>query len=264
MSQSSNDPLFSSNKMSESRTIRRNNDRSKHQIINERDQEMENHEKDEERFKEGFRQRTIHSEQEDMSSDRPEYYEGGSKNLNKRNEGNSFETEQDNESEVSWDKMVKRNKKLRKSLKKTEVKLETARSTCLIMEGNYAALSKDTEKIISSFKNLEKAAKRIRSGYFKLKRILEQDSGLYRRQNHTAMRVLVEALEAYDNLRSYSIDQELKEIDDMLIQTSAPMRAELRKLIKELNLENPTEITQNRSLKPEESCDQSKQEETRN
>ena len=65
------------------------------------------------------------------------------------------------------------------------------------------------------------------------------------------MRVLVEALEAYDNLRSYSIDQELKEIDEMLIQTSAPMRAELRKLVKELNLENPAEVTQNRSLEPE-------------
>ena len=244
------------------------NDRSNHQVINERDREIENHEwrmeDGEWRFKEGLRQGTIHSEQENMSSDRPEYYEGGSESLSKRYEGNSFGTELDNGSEVSWDEMVKGNKKLRKILKKTEVKLETARNTCLIMERNYAALSKDTERIISSFKSLEKAAKRIRSGYFRLKKILKQDSGLYRRQNHTAMKVLVEALEAYDNLRSYSIDQELKEIDDMLIQTSAPMRAELRKLIKELNLENPTEITQNRSLKPEESLDQSKQEETRN
>ena len=49
---------------------------------------MENHEwrmeDGEWRFKEGFRQGTIHSEQENMSSDRPEYYEGGSENLNKR------------------------------------------------------------------------------------------------------------------------------------------------------------------------------------
>jgi hypothetical protein len=42
------------------------------------------------------------------------------------------------------------------------------------------------------------------------------------------------------------------------------MRAELRELIKELNLENPTENTQGRSFKPEESRDQSKQEKTRN
>jgi hypothetical protein len=68
-----------------------------------------------------------------------------------------------------------------------------------------------------SFKDLEKTSKRTKSGYFKLKRIL--DSGLYRRQNHTAMRVLVEALEAYNNLRSYSIDKELREVDDMLVKT---------------------------------------------
>ena len=120
--------------------------------------------------------------------------------------------------------MVKRNKKLVKNLNKTEVKLETAKGACKKMEGKYAALSEGTKRIVSSFKNLEKAAKRIRSGYFKLKRILEQDSGLYRRQNHTAMKVLMEALEAYDNLRSYSIDKELREVDDMLIQTSAPIR----------------------------------------
>ena len=56
------------------------NNRSNHQVINERDREIENHEwrmeDGEWRFKEGLRQGTIHSEQENMSSDRPEYYEG--------------------------------------------------------------------------------------------------------------------------------------------------------------------------------------------
>ena len=104
MPRDSNDPPLSSNKMPESRTIKRNNDRSKHQTTNERDQEMKNHEKEEEGFKEGFRQSTIHSEQEDLSSGHPEYYEGGSENLNKRSEENSFKTKQDNESKVSWDK----------------------------------------------------------------------------------------------------------------------------------------------------------------
>ena len=96
--------------------------------------------------------------------------------------------------------MVKRNKKLVKNLNMTEVQLETAKGACKKLEGKYAALSEGTERIMSSFKDLEKTAKRTKSGYFKLKRILEQDSGLYRRQNHTAMSVLVEALEAYDNL----------------------------------------------------------------
>ena len=74
----------------------------------------------------------------------------------------------------------------------------------------------------------------------------------------------MEALEAYDNLRSYSIDKELREVDDMLVKTSAPMRAELRELIKELDLENSTETTQSRSSMPERANSQSKKERTIN
>ena len=77
MPRDSNDPSLSSKKP-ESRTNKENDNRSKHQITNERDQEMKNHEKDEGRTKEGFHQNTIRSEQEDLSSSHPEYYEGGS------------------------------------------------------------------------------------------------------------------------------------------------------------------------------------------
>jgi hypothetical protein len=48
-----------------------------------------------------------------------------------------------------------------KNLNKTEVKLETARSACKKMEEKYAALSEGTEKIISSFKSLEKAEDKV-------------------------------------------------------------------------------------------------------
>jgi hypothetical protein len=109
------------------------------------------------------------------------------------------------------------------------------------LEEKYATLSENTERIVSSFKDLEKTAKRTRSGYFRPKKILEQDSGLYQSQNTTAMRVLVEALEAYVRLRAYAIDKELEEVDEMLVRTSAPMRAELRGLVKELMLEEPIE-----------------------
>jgi hypothetical protein len=72
------------------------------------------------------------------------------------------------------------------------------------------------------------------------------------------MRVLVEALEAYDRLRTYAIDKELREVDNMLVKTSAPMRAELRGLVKELMLEEPTETMQSRKPTPEKANNQNK------
>jgi predicted nuclease with TOPRIM domain len=69
--------------------------------------------------------------------------------------------------------MVKRNKKLVRDLSKTEVQLEAANNACKKLEEKYAALSESTERIVSSFKDLEKTAKRTKSGYFKLKRILK-------------------------------------------------------------------------------------------
>jgi hypothetical protein len=102
-------------------------------------------------------------------------------------------------------------------------------------------LSRNAEKIVNNFKDLEKTVKETRVGYFRLKKILEQESNLYKNQNTAAMRVLVEALEAYDGLRSYAIDKELEEVDKMLKRTSAPMRAELRGWVKEFMLEEPIE-----------------------
>jgi hypothetical protein len=91
---------------------------------------------------------------------------------------------------------VKRNRRLVKDLCKSEVQLEAAKNACKKLEEKYTALSENTEMTVSSFMDLEKTAKRTRSGYFTLKRILEQDPGLYQSQNTMAMRVLVEALEA--------------------------------------------------------------------
>jgi hypothetical protein len=132
-----------------------------------------------------------------MASDHSEYCEGDSEEYNKGNEEISFRTKQGNESKVSCGKIVKRNKRLVKDLSKTKVQLEAARGAFKKLEEKYNTLSENTERIVSSFKDLENTAKRTRTGYFRLKKILEQDSSLYRSQNTTAMRVLVKALEAY-------------------------------------------------------------------
>jgi hypothetical protein len=111
MPRDSNDPSLSSKKP-ESRANKENDDRSEHQTTYEKDQETKNLKKDKKKNKEEFLQSTIHSGREDFTSNHPEYCEGGSENPNKGNEETSFKTKQDNESKVSWDKMVKRNKKL--------------------------------------------------------------------------------------------------------------------------------------------------------
>ena len=125
MPRDSNDPSLSSKKP-ESRANKENDNRSEHQSTNERDQETKNHKKDKKKNKEEFLQSTIRSGREDFASNHPEYCEGGSENPNKGSEETSFKTKQDNESKVSWDKMVKRNKKL---VKKPQQNRSTTRDS---------------------------------------------------------------------------------------------------------------------------------------
>jgi dsDNA-binding SOS-regulon protein len=152
MSRDSNDLPFSSNQRPESGTNKEDDDRGEHQTTDERCHEAKNYKKDKKtkKDKEEFLRNTIRKGREDKASNHLEYCEGDSEEPNKGNEEISFKTKQGNESKVSWDKMVKRNKKLVKSLSKTEVQLEAAKNARKKLEEKYAALSESTERIVKS------------------------------------------------------------------------------------------------------------------
>jgi chromosome segregation ATPase len=161
MPRDSSDLPLSSNQKPELGTNKKDNDRGEHQTTDERCQETKSYQKDK-KTKKGkgeFLRNTICKGREDIASDHPEYCEGDSEEPNKGNEEISFRTKQGNESKVRCNKIVKRNKRLVKDLSKTEVQLEAAKNACKKLEEKYAALSENTERIVSSIKDLEKTAK---------------------------------------------------------------------------------------------------------